>query len=181
MILKCDNESSVKALRDAVGKLLGGRVVPENPPKGESASNGRVEEAGRTVRGYARVLLSQLEEKANIKLDSADVILQWLVRWSALLPSRFLMGKDNKTPYERRRGRRCDIKTEKFGEKIYDKQLKAKTDQQNKMDSGLEEGLWLGHTRNSNEILVGTLNGVVRAYAVRKRPEEEQWDAEFIK
>ena len=36
IILKCDNENSIKALRDAVGKLLGGRVIPENSPKGES-------------------------------------------------------------------------------------------------------------------------------------------------
>ena len=36
IIMKSDNENAIKSLRDAVGRLLGGRVIPENPPKGES-------------------------------------------------------------------------------------------------------------------------------------------------
>jgi len=103
IIMKSDNEPAVKALRDSVGKYLGGRVIPENPPKGESQSNGRAEEAGRTARGFARVLKGQLEENAGIDIGSQDVIAQWLVRWSAMLPSRYLVGKDGRTAFERRR------------------------------------------------------------------------------
>ena len=36
IIMKSDNENAIKSLRDAAGRLLGGRVIPENPPKGES-------------------------------------------------------------------------------------------------------------------------------------------------
>ena len=56
LIAKCDNENSIKAVRDKVAKYHGGRVIPENPEKGESQSNGRVEEAGKTVREFTRVL-----------------------------------------------------------------------------------------------------------------------------
>ena len=47
IILKSDGEAAIKAVRDAVARYHGGSVVPESPPKGESQSNGRVEEAGK--------------------------------------------------------------------------------------------------------------------------------------
>ena len=36
LIMKCDNEASIRQIRDAVAKLLGGEVVPDDPAKGES-------------------------------------------------------------------------------------------------------------------------------------------------
>ena len=44
IILKSGNEPALRALRDAVGRLLGGRVIPENPPKGESQANPKKKE-----------------------------------------------------------------------------------------------------------------------------------------
>ena len=58
IIMKSDNKNAIKSLRDAVGRLLGGRVIPENPPKGESQSNGRIEESGKTIRGFVKVMKS---------------------------------------------------------------------------------------------------------------------------
>ena len=118
VIMKSDNENAIKALRDAVGRLLGGRVIPENPPKGESQSNGRIEESGKTIRGFVKAMKSQIEEKADITIEAKDIITQWMIRWAAMLPSRFLVGKDGKTVYERRRGRKCDIPTEMLREKV---------------------------------------------------------------
>ena len=168
--MKSDNENAVKAVRDAVGRLLGGRVIPEAPPKGESQANGRAEEAGKTIRGFARVLKSHLEEEAEVSVSGKDVITQWLVRWAAMLSSRFLVGKDGETAYERRRGRSCDVPVEKFGEKVWYKELHGKTSEVKKFESLWKEGLWLGHARNSNEVLIGTREGVVRAWAIRKKP-----------
>ena len=179
--MKSDNEYSIKAVRDAVGKLLGGRVIPENPPEGESQSNGRIEEAGKTIRGFVRVMKSQIEEKAGIKIEGKDIITQWMIRWAAMIPSRFLVGKDGKTAFERRRGRRCDIPTEILGEKVWYRELSTKTERKDKLETQWKEGLWLGHSRNSNEIYIGTRGGVVRAWAIRKKPEQEQWDGKLIK
>ena len=181
VVLKRDNENPVKAFKDAVGTLLGGRVIPENPPKGESQSNGRIEEAGKTIRGFVRVMKDQVETEAAVKLEGRDNIVQWLVRWGAMVPSRFLVGKDGKTPFERRRGRTCNIPTEKFGEHVWYKGLRTKSELLAKLESEWKEGLWLGHARSSNEILIGTREGVVRAWAIRKKPEGEQWDAGLIK
>ena len=49
------------------------------------------------------------------------------------------------------------------------------------MDAKWEEGLWLGHNRNSNEVFVGGKDGIVKAWAIRRRPLEERWDDAIIR
>ena len=119
IIMKSDGEAAVVALRSAVAEYHGGRVSPEVPAKGESPSNGRIEEAGKTVREFTRVLKEQIEEKAEMKLECNEAIVMWMVRWAALLVSRFLVGKDGRTDYERRTGRKCRIPVVPFGEKLW--------------------------------------------------------------
>ena len=48
------------------------------------------------------------------------------------------------------------------------------------LESSWFEGVWLGHARGSSEALVGTKDGVVRAWTIRRMPEGERWDAEAI-
>ena len=119
------------------------------------------------MREFTRVLKEQLEDKAIIELKSDDIIVQWMIRWAAMLVSRYSTGKDGLTPYERRRGRRCRIPMVPFGEKIYYKEIRETKDRVNKFDSEWKEGVWLGHARGSNEIIVGTGQGVVRAFSVK--------------
>ena len=96
IIIKCDGETSIQAVRAAVAQRIGGRVSFEGPPKGESQSNGTIEEAGKTVREYARILKFQIEQETKIKIQATDAIMPWIVRWAAMLASRYLMGQDGK-------------------------------------------------------------------------------------
>ena len=50
MIFKSDGEPAIVALREALARCHGGRVTPEQPPRGEHQANGLAEEASRTVR-----------------------------------------------------------------------------------------------------------------------------------
>ena len=50
-------------------------------------------------------------------MQEDDVILQWMIRWVAMNASRFLVGKDGKTGYERRQGRKCKLHSVPIGEK----------------------------------------------------------------
>ena len=43
------------------------------------------------------------------------------------------------------------------------------------------QGVWLGHHRQSNEHIIGTESGVVRAYSIRRLLEDRRWDGELIK
>ena len=49
------------------------------------------------------------------------------------------------------------------------------------MEPKWEEGLWLGHSRHSNEVLVGNKDGIVKAWAIRRRPLEERWDDAMVR
>ena len=165
--MKCDGEKSIVALRDAIASFHGGEVIPEGPAKGESQSNGLVEEAGKTVRGFTRVFKEQLEEKTNTKLEPDDVILQWMIRWAAMNTSRFLVGKDGRTGYERRRGRKCKSHALPIGEKVWYERIRKNKHQEHNLETEWFEGIWLGHNRASNETPIGTTEGVAKAYGVR--------------
>ena len=118
---------------------MGGRSCPRTPPRGENQSNGTVEEAGKTVREFVQLLREHVKDKAEVELGASDVIVLWMVRWAAMMVSRFLVGKEE-----------------------------------------WREGLWLGHSRRSNEAIIGTREGVVRAYAVKRIDEESRWDAKYL-
>ena len=108
-MVKTDGESSIVALREALAKYHGGVVTPETPPPtGESQARGSAEDNGRRMRSLIQVYLNQLEEKANIKLQATDSILLLLIRWVAIAYSRYKLGADGKTPYERQKGRKCN-------------------------------------------------------------------------
>ena len=162
IILKSDGERSIVALRTAFAKFRGGKVVPEDPPRGESQSNGTVEEAGKAVREFVRVPWEHVQDKAEVEPGASDVIVLWKVRWAAMMVSRFLVGKDGLTAYERRRGRKCRIPVVAFGKKVWYKEIRPGKERANKLESEWREGLWLGHSRRSNEA-IGTREGVVRA------------------
>ena len=181
LILKSDGEKAIVAVRTALGQLHGGRIVPESPAKGESPSNGVVEEAGKTIREFTRVMKEQLEDKAQVQLEPGDIVVQWMIRWAAMLVSRYMVGKDGRTGYERRRGRKCKIPVVAFGEKVWYREARDTKERKDKFCSEWREGLWLGHARNSNEIIVGTTEGVVRAYAIKRQDDEHRWSKVLVK
>ena len=76
---------------------------------GESQSNGAAEEAGKRVRETAKVLKDVIEHKVGRKFNLESNIMQWMIRWAAMLLSRYTVGPDGKTGYERGRGRKCMI------------------------------------------------------------------------
>ena len=71
------------------------------------------------MREMAKVLKDAIETKIGKKLKLDWCILPWLIRWAAMVLSRFKVGKDGKTPYERRRGRKCMVPTAVFWRKVW--------------------------------------------------------------
>ena len=47
-----------------------------------------------------------------------EPVMPWLIRWAAMSVSRFLVGKDCKTAYERQKGNKCDLGVVRFGETV---------------------------------------------------------------
>ncbi len=174
MIIKSDGEGSIEAVRTAVAKYHGGRIVTEGPARGESASNGLVEQAGQLIREYARVFKEQIEEKSEVMLESKDIIMQWVLRWAALVCSRYVVGADGRTAYQRRRGRPCKVGVVPIGEKVHFKRLKDTKQAPSKFNSQWSEGIWLGHARNTNEVLIGTTERGIESLGHQKNGTKRQ-------
>ena len=98
-----------------------------------------------------------------------------------MLLSRFMVGSDGMTGYERRRGRKCTIAVVPFGEAVWYREVRVTKERKNMYDTEWKDGIWLGHTRRSNEVVVGTADGVVRAYSIKRRAEGERWNGELLK
>ena len=114
-------------------------------------------------------------------LQYDDVIIQWMIRWTAMMVSRYMVGKVGRTSYERRRGRACRVPVATFGEKVWYKQIREQKERKDKIESEWHEGLWLGQSRSTNETIVGIAEGVVRAYATRRQDGDERWKGDVIK
>ena len=123
VILKSDGEPAIVSVREALARIHGGMVTPEQPPRGEHQSNGAVEEAGRTSRDMLRVLKLQLEARIKQPLEVDSPVIQWLARWSAMILSRFKAGKDHRTAHERQKGKACRMEVVPFGEKVWFRQM----------------------------------------------------------
>ena len=113
--------------------LLHLRVLPSR--------NGAIEEAGRAVRDMAKVLKDAIETNIKNKLKVEQPIMPWMIRWAAMLISRFKVDIDGKTGFEKRRGRRCAIPLAIFGEAVWYKQIDREK-ARNKFDIKLHRGVW---------------------------------------
>ena len=86
--IKSDGEASIRSIRLAISKFLGGRVVHEETQVGESESNGRVENAVRRIQEKSRVLRHQIEHNIKQRIPDSSPIMTWLVQWAAELLSK---------------------------------------------------------------------------------------------
>ena len=159
LILKSDGEPAIVAVREAFAICHGGRVTPERLPRGEHQANGMAEEAGRTARYHARVLNIHLHTNIGREVEASEPIMPWLIRWAAMAVSRYSRGKDGRSPYERQKGRRCDMEVVPFGEVVLHRLPEVATERPQALEERWAKGVWLGHARASNTSLVATDNG----------------------
>ena len=124
LILRSDQEGAIENVKRKVAEYRAGKTMPEESPVGESSANGRAEEAGKRARDQARVLKDQIENKCGGKMNIDGDVMQWLVRWAAMIQTRFKVGGDGKTAWERMKGKKCDREVVPFGETIWYKKLK---------------------------------------------------------
>ena len=59
-------------------------------------------------------------------------------------------------------------------------QMSDGKDDRAKIDKVLMDGIWLGIKGRTGEHIIGTEKGIVKAYTVKRRPEEERWSLDII-
>ena len=181
IILKCDQENPIAAVQQEVIKNRPDvATIPRHSPAGESQSNGRVENAIRRVQEQVRAFYDQLKARTGVSLGTDHPVFEWLVEWAATTLTRFVIRSDGKTSYEKIGGRtRDNLPMATFGERVCYLPLKKIMRDRSKLER-LREGIWMGTRLRTNEALIGTPGGVVKARTISILPEDEKWNGASI-
>ena len=105
--------------------------------------------------------------------------MPWLVNHAGVLTFRFQVGVDGRTAYERIKGKPFRKALVPIGECVQYQPLgRAKANRMqklNKLDNKWRDGIYLGIKDNTNEVFVGTSEGVFRVQSVRRKSEQERY------
>ena len=187
VVLKCDNEPAIKALRARTARILKVQehvtnVQEENPVAYDSQANGGVEVGVKIVRGVFRTLKLCLEARLGKYLPVAHAITAWLLQHACTVINARCRGPDGRTAWQRIKGRSFRQLLLGFGECVLYK-LPSKGPQSTpdgNMGSRWLEGVFLGYNRSSNSYIVATEAGTVSARSLYRRPIANRWSLERI-
>ena len=119
ILMKSDNEPSIKRLKERVSECLPGvECVPKEAPVGDSRANGSAENAVKQVKGQFRTLKTSTEDRYRCKIDAKSCLLARIPRHCANLMTRFKQYSDGRTAIQRLTGRRWGRPVVVFGERI---------------------------------------------------------------
>ena len=135
-------------------------MIMEHSPVRSSKSNGVVEKAVQEVQGMVRTMRSALEDKWGMKMSVEHPIWAWLIEHSAFVWSRYHVGKDGKTAYERIKGKRCKTAGMEFGEGVLWKRRRD-GGPLGKLTCMWEDGIYVGIKGSTGETMVADGKGVL--------------------
>ena len=79
---------------------------------------GGAERAVQLVENQARTLLSALEDRLQWEIPAEHAIMHWLIRHAAYLLTKFHIGADHMTGYQRLHGKGSSERTAELGEHV---------------------------------------------------------------
>ena len=102
-----------------------------------------------------------------------------MIEFAGVLTNRHLVGKDDKTAYERLKGKVSDMLGIGFAETIMFRRVPL-SGKPAKMESLGEKGIFAGYPATFGEHMVIGKNGVHKTRTIRRVAEEERWDSAAI-
>ena len=147
--LKSDTEPAIIAFRNRVVAMCKAEVTKEDAVKGDTESNGLIENAIMLLRGIIRTVKCHIESRMQEPLFDDSLVMPWLVEHAGCILSRCHKGRDGKTPFERLHGKRPTQEFVPFGEKVLAR--KITTDPMNGMNPRYQYRVWLGMRSDSAE------------------------------
>ena len=110
-----------------------------------------------------------------MKIDATHTIWPWIAEHAGFLLTRFEVGRDGKTAYERLKGKSAKVQGMSFAGRIWWKRKRA-GGPLGKLTCMWEDGVYLNVKATTAEVIVGNRNGVWLTRTVRRTPAEERWD-----
>ena len=102
---KADNEPAMLAIQQQVKQTRSHKTVLENSLRGQSKSNGFIENVNMFVAGQIRTLRSALQSNLQHVIGRNHIIITWLVKYASTLITLLHVGKDCKTARQRRKSK----------------------------------------------------------------------------
>ena len=178
-IFKSDQEHAIRSLREQGMSRMGEGAVPQDPPQGESESNGAVENAVQLMKGMLRVRVLALERKLGVEIPVGHPVVAWLAEAVSDLTTKHLKGSDGRTAFERLYGKPLREEALEFGEVVLWRRPKDPSSH-TLLEARWEEGARLGRRWGGMIHRVGIGTEVVETRAVQRKPREERWSRERI-
>ena len=94
--------------------------------------------------------------------------------------SRYQVGRDGRTAYELHAGKPYRRQLVEFGKRVHFMPIRPGGARQAKLDPKWQDGALVGIRDRMDEMLIMTPSGVSKTRNVRRRPEFERWDFEFL-
>ena len=184
LAMKSDQEPALKALLKEVARKESIELIFEEAARGDPQSNGMIENGVRSVKEQILTMKLGLEARLNTIIPERHPILTWLASHAADCLTKFEVGKDGKTSYERLRGKKFKQPMVEFGEQIFFKLTEADLSRQQKergsMGPKWQVGTWLGTRWSSYEHVVHTGRGIRFPRSIRRCPLTKRWDYHAI-
>ncbi len=179
VLIRTDGEPALLALRNAIIKGLPDGATPISTPVGESSSNGGIEGAVKIVKGMLRVHLAALEKKISAKFPSGHPVLTWLVEHVTDIISKYMVGVDGKTGYERLFGRPVREEGLEFGETLHWRHKPTK-DMNVVLDARWSSGVWLGRKWGGVIHQIFANGKVHEIRGIQRQPRDARWRKEAL-
>ena len=126
------------------------------------------------------MLEESIEEDDQCQLPGDHLLMPYIVNHAGNMMTRYRMGADGMTPYQRIKGRRAPEKVVPLGEKVLFMPLKGKSkgmkgrNRLRKLEYRFKYGIWAGVSSKSGEFLILTPEGQKRSRTVRRLPAEKR-------
>ena len=109
-----------------------------------------------------------------MKIDATHSIWPWFAEHAGFLLTRFEVGRDGKTAYERLKGKSAKVQGMTFAEGILWKRKRA-GGPLGKLTCTGKDGIYLGVKATTAEVIVGNRSGVWLKRTVRRKLGKERW------
>ena len=128
-----------------------------------------------------RVLLLALEARASGRIPCSHAVFAWLVEHASDVLTKYLVGKDGKTAYERLYGKPVHEEALAFGEQLWWRPPRT-AGYNVLMEPRWRPGVWLGRQWGSPTHIVYSAEDEQVHYvrAVQRRPVTDRWSLEAI-
>jgi len=133
----------------------------------------------KIFKGLFQVHVIALERKIDARVPIDHPVVAWLVEFVGDVLTKYMVGVDGKTAYERLFGKKSREEHLEFGEVVLWRKPRGQ-DYNVVAEARWESGVWMGRRWGTPNHLVSFGNRVVERRAIQRVPKPDRWKREMV-